>query len=330
MAEAEVSVVVRAREQGFERVAEEAQKLEAALKRFGDISRKAFAPAKANFFAGFQRDFAKAEETLAAFRKSMQSLTESGSIFGSGFAKAMRTGLTEAIGGSALTETFRERGTQLGEAIAAGIRSALNAPGVISPPALSPPAGGSSSGAGGGNGGGSGRSRGGSPNGRGGHDTLGTVITGGVLAQMGVEGAKSLFENAGAMAQVRAQLRSQGMSDVEIADIEETARPISSRYRATSVPRLLQQYGEYRTVFANPEEAKAFLPIGAQVDLGLKNLQAAEDWAKVIDPEQAQLEIAKAVEMKGDAMNPAKARADVDAMLKAIAAFKGQILPSDF
>lgn len=245
-----------------------------------------------------------------------------GNILGPGFAKSINTSLTEALGGNGLTAKFRERGVQLGEALSEGIRSAMKIPSLV--PASGAPAASGGSGGSGGSIVGSGvhRSSGG--------DSLSTLITGGVVGHMAARAGESLFENAGALAQIRAQLGSQGMNDAEVKDIEDVVRPISAKYRATSVTRLLQQYGEYRTVFANPEDAKAFLPIGAQVDLGLRNLQSAENWAKSIDPEQAQLEIAKAVEMKGDAMNPAKARADVDSMLKAIAAFKGQITTGDF
>lgn len=57
MADAEVQVVVRASDVGFDRVAERMQQLESALKRFGEMSRNSLG---ANMFSGFTREIAKA------------------------------------------------------------------------------------------------------------------------------------------------------------------------------------------------------------------------------------------------------------------------------
>lgn len=315
MAETTVEVVARA--VGFEQLASEAQRATAMLKQFGAAARSI--GSGSSFANSFSRDFSQIETRLTELRRSFRI---TGEYARGKLASGISLGLSESIKTPDLIAKFRATGEELGRAMRAGIQAGANSGG----PIITPPTGGGGSG-------GSGRSNGGRPPEPFRHvsiDPIGGVVAGSVVGHAVVRGTESILEQAGAMAQVRAQLKSQGMTDAEIADVETDARKLTDRYRATSVPRLLQQYGEYRTVFGHPEEAKAFMPIGAQVDLGLKNLQAAESWARAIDPEQAQLDLAKAVELKGDAMNPAKAKADVDAMLKAIAAFKGQILPSDF
>lgn len=312
MAEAVVEVIARA--VGFEQLAAETRNAMKALQEFGNAAKSI---GTGSFARSFSRDFSQIETHLAELRKSFRITGEyARGKLGSGIS----LGLSQAIKTPELMTKFRATGEELGRAMRQGVQAGMNAGGSITPP----PPGGRGSGSGGSSG------RPGQSTFQHVRDNIGGVVVGSVAGHAAVRATESIFEQAGALVQVRSQLKSQGISDDDIADVERTARETSAKYRATSVSRLLQQYGEFRTVFASADEAKAFMPIGAQVDLALKNLQSAESWAKTLDPEQAQLDIAKAIEMKGDAMNPEKARADADAMLKAMAAFKGQIQPSDF
>lgn len=313
MAEAVVEVI--ARPVGFEQLAAETRNAMKALQEFGKTTKSIGSGSFANSFA---RDFSQIETRLAELRKSFRITGEyARGKLGSG----IQLGLSEAIKTPELVTKFRALGEELGRTMRQGVQIGLNAGGSINPP---PPGGGGGSGASGGS---RRPERSTFAHVR---DNIGGVVAGSVAGHAAARATESVFDQAGALSQTRAQLKAQGISDADVAKVEALSRKLTDQYRATSVPRFLQQYGEFRTVFGDPEEAKRFLPIGAQVDLALKNIQSSEKWAQAIDPEQAQLDIAKAIELKGDAMNPEKARADADAMLKAIVASKGQIQPSDF
>lgn len=326
MAEAEVAVVARAI--GFEQVASEARKAMEAFRQLDKVAASLRSGSKGgSLFAGFSKDMASFEKQLIEIRRVVETTS---TVMRERLGAGLGTSLTESISSPGITARFRERGEELGRALRQGVDAVLN-----QTPALRvPSAGGNGSGSGGGSGQGG-------PSGPGGNrpaqyipparvDHIQGVLAGTVAGHATVEATKSIFEQAGELAQVRAQLKSQGISDTEIADVEVDARKISATHKATTIARLLQSYGEFRTVFPHADEARHFMPMSADLDSALKNLRTANTWAKDVEPDQASLDVAKSLELRGSANDEKRARNDINMIMKGMAAFKGQVLPADY
>lgn len=316
MAESTIEVVVRGI--GFESLAVEAERVTEAIKAMGNAVRGIGSGSIAN---GFTRDFGRINNQLRELRDNARITSE----YMRGKFSGVGAGLSESLGTNDLIARFRASGEELGKAMRAGVQAGYNAGGPVSPPTVS---GGGSRGVGSGGGGSSPPS----PSSPFRHviDPIGGVVAGSVVGHATARAAESIFDQAGALAQTRAQLKAQGISDAEIADVERIARETSDKYRGTTVPQLLQAYGEARTVFPHADEAKNWISTAAPLYQALNGLKGSEHWAKDLDVDQASLDLAKSLELLGVTNDPAKSRHDVDMMLKGISAFKGQIAPSDY